>query len=332
MPSRLAVALLLANVLPVQISYAQQTPCTPVSTEQVVSDVVISGAAFNDGYDDGICGVDGEIYRRHSDQHVSSVMRVARDGSTTVFDLPIDLRFAVVAPTNGGLNVLTLGKPQQMYRFDRQGKLLAHHQLSLVFTPAEMAVLPSGNTVVVGFRQLDDPTKLTSRFEGAVLNAEDQLVRGFDFPLTPSGDRWLPWMWGSLGKGMTAANAVAYVILQSKSMSSIATITETGHVDPKIVPVPPNSETRYHGSWMFGPGVAVEVYHDPIERPHPVDRFDEYDLVSGEKIATKSAPATGFAFGCYIGKEVSMLAHSADVDPARHLPAHTLRLVTSKLK
>jgi hypothetical protein len=54
------------------------------------------------------------------------------------------------------------------------------------------------------------------------------------------------------------------------------------------------------------------------ERPHATDRFEEYDLKTGEKIATTSAPPTGFQFGCYMGDEFSMLAHSAHVDPARH--------------
>jgi len=74
------------------------------------------------------------------------------------------------------------------------------------------------------------------------------------------------------------------------------------------------------------------VYHYTNDRPHVRDRFDEYDLKTGEKVGTKSAPPTGFQFGCYMGDEVSMLAHSAHADPARHRSWDTLRLVTSKLK
>jgi len=55
MPSRFVIAVVLSSILPVRVTYAQQVPCPPVSTEQVVHDAVISGAAFNDGYDDGMC-------------------------------------------------------------------------------------------------------------------------------------------------------------------------------------------------------------------------------------------------------------------------------------
>lgn len=72
--------------------------------------------------------------------------------------------------------------------------------------------------------------------------------------------------------------------------------------------------------------------HYKGERPHVTFRFDEYDLKTGDKIATKTAPPTGFQFGFYMGNEFSMLAHSAHFDPARHLSWDTLRLVTSKLK
>jgi len=334
MPSRFVIAVVLSSILPVRVTYAQQVPCPPVSTEQVVHDAVISGAAFNDGYDDGMCGVGGEIYRLHRDQQLStSIMRVAPDGSTSVFALPNDdVGVTQIAPTPAGLNVLSHGRSYRMYHFDREGRLLNQHQTSFVFTPSEMVVLPSGKTVAVGFRQLKNPMRVDLKFEGAVLDTDDQVVIGFDFPLTPAGGRWTPWMWGSEGKGMAAGDGVAYLILQSDHTFGIAIITEKGHVDVNILPVPPNSATRYHNQWLFGPGVAVEVYHDPSERPHPIDRFDEYDLASGQKLATKSAPGTGFAFGCYSGNQVSMLAHSAHVDPARHLSPNALRLVTSYLK
>jgi hypothetical protein len=135
---------------------------------------------------------------------------------------------------------------------------------------------------------------------------------------------------------MAVGDGVAYVILHSNEppQTAIATISERGDDDLKIktIAAPLDTETRHHNEWVFGPGVAVDLYIHPNERPHTTDRFDEYDLKTGEKIATKSAPPTGFQFGCYLGDEVSMLAHSAHVDPARHLSWDTLRLVTSKLE
>jgi hypothetical protein len=79
--------------------------------------------------------------------------------------------------------------------------------------------------------------------------------------------------------------------------------------------VPPDSDERHHNEWLFGPGVAVETYIFVNEKPHRLSRFDEYDLNSGEKVATKSARPIGFQSGCYFGDAFSMLAHSAHVDP-----------------
>lgn len=333
MLSRSVISLVLTSVLPVQVSYAQKEPCPPVGTEQVVREVVVSGAAFNDGYDGGICGIDGEIYRRRDNGRWTSVMRIARDGSTFLFTIPDNLSSAAIAPTSaGGLNIIAHRATYQMYRFDSHGKLLTQHEVSLVLNPMEMVVLPSGRTVVVGFRR--PPATGTSPYiyGGAILDADDRVVRSFDFPPTPAGESWTPWMWGSVPQAIRAGAGVAYLILRSGPLSAIATITERGDIDVKAVPVPPNSSTRYHNEWLLGPGVAVEVYHDPSERPHPVLRFDEYDLSRGKKIASKSAPGTGFTFGCYSGREISMLAHSAHVDLARHLSKDTLRLVTSSLK
>jgi hypothetical protein len=50
----------------------------------------------------------------------------------------------------------------------------------------------------------------------------------------------------------------------------------------------------------------------------------EYDLKTGKKIATKGSFPAGFAFGCYSGNEINMLAHGAHVDAARRaLPGDT---------
>jgi hypothetical protein len=135
---------------------------------------------------------------------------------------------------------------------------------------------------------------------------------------------------------MSGGDGVAYVILRSDTgqQTAIATISETGNdiLQIKVIPVPPDSEQRQDNEWLFGPGVAVEVYHFVGERPRVFSRFDEYDLNSGQKVATKSALPVGFQSGCYFGDEFSMLAHSAHVDPARRLSPETLRLVTVKLQ
>ena len=131
MPSRSAIALFLANLLPVHISYAQQVPCPPVSTEQIVSDVVVSGASVNDGYLGWTtCGTDGQVYRHPGGGHLTSIQRVSPDGSTLLFSLPDNVWPAAIAPAGTGLNILasnfsrTEGRVYEMYHFDSQAKLL----------------------------------------------------------------------------------------------------------------------------------------------------------------------------------------------------------------
>jgi hypothetical protein len=193
-----------------------------------------------------------------------------------------------------------------------------------------MAVMPSGRTIIAGSRLKDPDNPEDRKYGFAILDENDQLSRSADLPLPPGGGGW------TFASQMSAGDGVAYVMLHSNEppQTAIATIAERGNqdLDIKVVAAPPDTETRHHNEWVFGPGVAVEEYIYKNERPHVTDRFDEYDLKTGEKIATKSAPPTGFQFGCYAGDEVSMLAHSAHIDPARHLSPDTLRLVTSKLK
>ena len=338
MSFRSAIALLLANILPVHISYAQQAPCPPVSTAQIVSDVVVSGASLNDGYGGWTtCGVDGQVYR-HTSGRLTSIQRVSPDGSTLVFSLPGDAWPKAIAPTGTGLNILagnisqTEGRFYEMYHFDSHAGLLTRRRVHMTFSPEEMAVTSSGKTIVVGHHPDDFAQRDDWKYGGAVLDADDQVTTSFDLPLPPDGGGWT-----FSGRQMEAEDGVAYVVLHSATTptglkTAIATITETGRLDVKVIPVPPDSDQRHHNEWLFGPGVAVEVYHYVGEKPHVTMRFDEYNLASGEKVATKSAPPTGFQSGCYLGNEFSMLAHSAHIDPARHLSPDTLRLVTSNLK
>lgn len=341
MSHRSTVALLLAYLLPFHISYAQQACCSPLSTEQVISDVVVSGASFNDGYMGWTtCGNDGQVYRHPGSGRLTSIQRVSPDGSTLIFSLPDDAVPHAIAFAGTGLNILgsnfsrTEGRFYEMYHFDSQANLLTNRRVHLTFGPERMAVTSSGKTIVLGHYPDDFSNREDWKYGGAVLDVDDQLTRSFDFPLPPGGGGW------TFASEMLGGNDVAYVMLKSITtpngmLTAIARISETGNdiLKIKVVSIPPDSDQRHHNQWLFGPGVAVEVSHDVCTKPRcVVFRFDEYDLNSGQKIATKSAPPAGYTFGCYSGSEVSMLAHSAHLDPGRHLSPDTLRLVTSKLK
>lgn len=329
MSSRFAIAVLFASILPIHISYAQQ----------VTSDVVVSGASLNDGYGVGwnTCGVDGQVYRRPGNGHLTSVMRVALDGSTLIFALPDEVWPDAVAPDGTGLNILSshysrAGHTYQMYRFDNQADLLTQHRVLIDFDPTQMAVTSSEKTIVVGFHPDDFAKRDDWKYGGAVLDADDHVIKRFELPLPPGGGGWT-----FAGPRMAVGDGVAYVMLHSNEppQTAIATISEAGHIDITTVAVAPDNDKHYHDEWLFGPGVAVEVYHYLVQvgqRQRAFFGFDEYDLKTGEKVATKGSFPAGFAFGCYFGNELSMLAHSAHVDPARRLSPDTLRLVTVKLQ
>jgi hypothetical protein len=264
MPCRSAIALLLANVLPVHVSYAQQACCTPVNTEQVISDVVVSGASVNDGYGGWTtCGTDGQVYRHPGSGHLRSIQRVSPDGSTLLFSLPDDAHPAAIAPAGKGLNILagnfsqTEGRFYEMYHFDSQANLLTRHRVHMTFAPERMAVTSSGKTIVLGHYPDDFNKREDWKYSGAVLDADDQLTRGFDFPLPPGGGGW------TFASEMLGGNDAAYVILKSITtpngmLNAIATISETGNdiLKIRVISVPPNSDRRHHSQWLFGPGVA----------------------------------------------------------------------------
>ncbi|HEV3306491.1 MAG TPA: hypothetical protein VGZ91_08625 [Candidatus Sulfotelmatobacter sp.] len=324
MCSRFAFALLFSGVL-AAIGPAQQ----------VTSDVVVQGASVNDGYGGWpTCGVDGQVYRHPSGGDLTSVMRVSPDGSTLLFRLPEHVNPGVIAPAGTGLNILGRYSRAdarvrfQMYHFDRQANLLAQNQVTIPIQPSGMAVLPSERTILAGTHSNDPANQDEWKYGFAILDEKDKLLRSIDLPLPPGGAGW------TFGSRMAVGDGVAFMMLHSNQppQTAIAAISEKGDLDIKVIAAPLDTEIRHHNEWVFGPGVAVDLYIYRNERSHVTDRFDEYDLKTGEKIATKSAPPTGFQFGCYMGDEVSMLAHSAHVDPARHLSWDTLRMVTSKLK
>jgi hypothetical protein len=327
MYSRLAFALLSSAVL-VSVSPAQQT----------TSDVVVQGASLNDvngGWP--TCGADGQLYRGPSGGDSTSVMRVSRDGSTLLFRLPEHAYPQAVAATNTGVNILSAVGPTperrvhfQMFHFDSLANLLAHNRGTISLRPSSMATLASGTTILVGAHANDPDNRDEWKYGFAILDENDQLIKSVYLPLPPGGGGW------TFVSPVAAGDGVAHVMLHSSRppQTAIATISEKGdhNLDITIVAAPIDTETRHHNYWVFGPGVAVDVYIDPTERPHVSDRFDEYDLASGTKIATKRAYGGGFQFGCYMGDSFSMLAHSAHVDPASRLSPDTLRLVTTKLQ
>jgi hypothetical protein len=325
MPSRFAIATISAIFLAISISSAQ-----------ITSDVVVLNATMNDGYGGWTeCGVDGEVYR-HTSGALNSIMRVSPDGSTLIFALPDNTWPATIAPVGKGLNILSRhvsekgDRTYEMYHFDYQANLLTHHPVHMTFSPERMAVTSSGKTIVVGHRPEDMSLKDDWKYGGAILDANDQLTRGFDLPLPPGGGGWT-----FASFQMAGGDGVAYVILHSNTppQTAIATISDGGNdiLKIKVIPVPEDSDHRHHNLWQFGPGVAVEEYIFPGVRPGRF-HFDEYDLNTGEKIATKTALGGGFQPGCYLGDRFSMLAHSYHVDSARGLPPETLRLVTVKLE
>ena len=303
-----------------------------------VKEVVVQGASLNDEYGGGTtCGVDGQVYRRPSGGPLTSVMRVSPDGSTLLFTLPEHVFPDLIAPVGTGVNIMSTtyspGEHRfhfQMFDFDSQANLLSQTEGTLPVRPTGMAALPSGRTIVIGTHSNDPYNQNEWEYGFAILDSKDKVVKSVDLPLPPGGGGW------TFASPIAAGDGVAYVMLHDDNppQTAIATIAEKGNknLDINVIAAPPNFGTREHNQWVFGPAVAVEIYHYSDERPHITLRFDEYDLGSGGKIATRSGPGTGFQFGCYLGDEFSMLAHSAHVDPARRLSSETLRLVTARLQ
>lgn len=353
---RFIIALLLGSIL-ARSSYAQQSVSSAVAcvappkstnsnssqcnldfiSRQVISDVVVSGASLNDAFGGGAattCGVAGQVYRPPAIGRLTSIMRVSRDGSTLLFALPDETWPIANAPDETGLNVLahhfsrTATDSFEMYRFDSHARLLTQHSLAVDLRPSTMGITNSGKTILLGHPLGDQEG---TKYRGAVLDADDGLVKQFELPSHAGSGEWKVFNRTASGDGGV------YVILYSDTAprNAIARISDDGHIDIKLLAVPEDSDKHRHNEWLFGPGVAVEVYHYLVRvgtLPRAFDGFDEYDLNTGERVAIKGLFPVGFAFGCYTGSEVSMLAHSAHVDPARHLSPETIRLVTAKLQ
>jgi hypothetical protein len=325
----IAVAVIFASISASHVSFGQQ----------ITSEVVISGASLNDGYwGSGTCDDDGQPYRRPLNARPGgqgvSLMRVAKDGSTLLFTLPEpEWSIGIFTPIATGLAVLNNrytaaeGISNHMYRFDRQGKLQVERTVFIDFQPVAMTETKSGMTIVVGYRPRTAADEEARTYGGAVLDANDQVLNLFEFPPTADGSKWTtahtPWMEGGDGG--------ANVILESgtEPSYSLVRIAESGRIS--MLPLATVSGARYH-AWFFAKGVAAEQYQFADEKPPGATKIDTFDLASGRKIGTKILPTAGFAVACYLGDEVSMLAHSAHVDKSRGLSPNALRLATVKLE
>jgi hypothetical protein len=347
MPSRFAIAAVFVSSFAIHISYSQQDSGKPPSPSAQAAcmvktedfDVVIG--SMKDGYQPQVkaCGVDGRAYlerrpsRDQSSHPVWSVVGVSPDGSMTTFEFPEMLMPGAVAAGGSGPQMVSIhpiaaeGHAYEIYQFDNLANLLAKHWLRDDFDPSLMAVLSSRKTIAL---RSHGTSVEDMKYDGAVLDADGHVIQRFNLPLPPGGGGWT-----FASYRMAAGDGVAYAVLQSETtptgpQTAIATISETGQLDIRVISVPPHTDQRHHNQWVFGPGVAVEVYHMVGERV--TFHFDEYDIKTGEKVASKIAHISGGAFGCYTGAEVSMLAPSAHVDPARGLSSDTLRLVISRLQ
>jgi hypothetical protein len=188
-----------------------------------------------------------------------------------------------------------------IYHFDDQGNLLAQHSVSTDLFGGMMATTSSGTTILVG-RHQDK-----SQYGGVVLDAEDRVIKRFELPSPPEGGRWRI---ASFDRFLTAGDGVVYALLHSDEPQAtmIATISETGNVNIKSVPEPMSDDPGQFNKWFVGPGGAVEMYRLASEnysaRQSLTYHFDEYDLKSGEKIASKTSPLRA---DCYYGNTATEL-------------------------
>jgi hypothetical protein len=212
-------------------------------------------------------------------------------------------------------------------RFDNQGNLLAQRPLNVDFRPERMAVLPSGKMVLVGVYTPADHDSWKN--VAAVVDADGQMLKRTAFPLPPEGGGWV-----FDSRRMLGGDDGAYIMLHSYEppATGLAKILEDGNVEIKILPNAPYNDERHHNEWLFGPDVAVEMYHYVDARERCTFHFDEYDLNTGERTASRYALLTGGGFACYSGNEASMLARISYGYPAEGISSDTMRLVFGKLQ
>ncbi|MGA7753516.1 MAG: hypothetical protein WCB05_11815 [Candidatus Sulfotelmatobacter sp.] len=283
------------------------------------------------------CGTEGQAYLS-SIGYEYFVLRVSLDGSSQIFNLP-DKRYArVVAPYADGVNILSPRlqpeKKRIIYHFDNLGNLLARHFVSTDLDDTIMATTSSGTTILVGRHRASENEDW--EYGGIVLDASDRVVSHFKLPSPPAGGGWSFGPLDHLDEPlMTADDRAAYVVLHSDEplVTEIATISESGELSVKTLPEPILDDPHDHIKWLVGPGVAVEMYSfHMVKAGHlvggPVDHFDEYDLRSGKKIASKTArmgSAHPFTAACYYGESVAGLGSSLDTPDGSYL---RLRIAT----
>ena len=260
------------------------------------------------------CGTGGQAYlpSRGSEYFV---LGAALDGSNVIFRIP-DKQYAdSVAPYAAGVNILSPRlqpeKKRVIYHFDNLGNLQAQHFVSTDLDDTMMATTSSGITTLVGRHRASENDDW--EYGGIVLDADDQVVRRLQLPSPPAGGGWT---FGPLDHLlMTADDKAAYVLLRSDDppATEIAMISESGKLTIKPLQAPLTNEQHEHIRWLLGPGVVVENY-SLVQAGHLVGgnfhHFDEYDLRSGKKIASKTAhmgSATPFTAACYYRDSVTGL-------------------------
>jgi hypothetical protein len=296
MPCRPIISILFLSILAVGVSSGQEG----------IAEVPIPQDAYGEIIS---CGADGQAFFRLN----YAALRVSLDGPSLAFKLPDKANVRAVAPYPAGVNIL--GRSQDpktlIYHFDNDGKLIAQHPVTSDLDNIMMATTSSGITILVG-HHLDRDRE--SGYGGLVLDGGDRVVSRFELPPPPHGGAWNFGEWNSLSDHllMTPGNRTAYVLLHAHEplATEIAMISESGKLSFKTLD--PMSHDPQFTKWLVGPGVAVEMYHLAGDRRRidglPVWSFDEYDLKSGRRIASKAAPmgsAAPFTAACYYGDSVT---------------------------
>lgn len=310
MPSRLLSSVLFAGIFAIGVSSAQQGAAgVPIPRMTLYAGIIA-------------CGPYGQAYLP-SIGYEFFVLRVSLDGSSLTFRLPDKTYYAeAVAPYAAGVNILSSWRDRTthtftraIYNFDNLGNLVTQHPVPTDLIGAMMATTSSGTTILVGHHRTGSSQKEDWKYGGLVLNADDRVVSRFELPSPPAGGTWT--FGPSDRRLMTAGDREAYVLLHSNEplATEIATISESGKLSVKTLPKPMLDDPP-HIKWLVGPGVVVEAY-SPVGGRR-VRHFDEYDVKSGEKIASKIAPlssTTPFEAVCYYGDSVTGLGGGSPDTP-----------------